>query len=88
MELAKPSPAGELFSQSAVATRKLEHLALTLGTMVDIIRELTVRPLTASDRERAIEAFKRLDALDTWSRALDHTCTRLRIFADNLEKGE
>jgi len=89
MELVrKPTPAGELFDVSAVAVKKLEHLSMTLGAMVDVIRGLTVRPLTASDRALAVEAFKRLDALDTWSRALDVTCTRLRVFADNLEKGE
>jgi hypothetical protein len=72
MELVKrPSPAGELFDVSAVAVRKLEHLASTIGTMVDVIREITTRPLSASDRALAVEAFKRLDALDPWAQALD-----------------
>jgi hypothetical protein len=82
----KPTPAGELFDVSAVAVRKLEHLASTLGTMVDVIREITTRPLTASQRALAIEAFERLNALDPWAQALDHTLHRLRIFADNLDR--
>ena len=54
--------------------------------MVDIIRELTARPLTASQRALAIEAFERLNALDPWAQALDHTLRRLRTFADNLDR--
>lgn len=87
MELVKrSSPSGELFDVSAVAVKKLEHLAFTLGAMVDIIRELTARPLTASQRALAIEAFERLNALDPWAQALDHTLRRLRTFADNLDR--
>jgi hypothetical protein len=84
MEIVKPS-AGNLFEASAIATKKLEHLAFTLGAMVDIVREITTRPLTASDRERAIEAFKRLDGLDPWARALDQVRVRLKNFADDLD---
>lgn len=87
MELVKrPSPAGELFDASATAVRKLEALALTLGTMVDIVREITTRPLSASDRALAVEAFKKLDALDPWVRALDQVRAGLKTFADNLER--
>ena len=75
-----------MFDVSAVAVRKLEALALTLGTMVNIVREITTRPLSASDRGLAVDAFKRLNALDPWAEALDHTLARLKIFADNLEK--
>ena len=58
MELVrKSSPAGELFDGSAVAVKKLEHLSMTLGAMVDAIRGLTVRPLTASDRAACGRAF-------------------------------
>jgi hypothetical protein len=87
MELVKrPSPAGELFDVSAVAVKKLEHLASTLGGMVDLVREITTRPLIASDRALAVEAFKRLNALDPWAQALDHTLRRLRTFAGNLDR--
>ena len=84
----KPTPAGELFDVSAVAVRKLEHLASTLGVMVDIVREITTRPLSASDRGLAVEAFKRLNALDPWAEALDHTLARPENFRRQPRKGE
>ncbi len=86
MNLVKASPSGQLFDVSALAVKKLEHLASTLGGMVDLVREITTRPLTASQRALAIEAFERLNALDPWAQALDHTLARLKIFADNLDR--
>ncbi|MGA8569578.1 MAG: hypothetical protein WB580_17435 [Candidatus Binataceae bacterium] len=86
MELVRKSPAGELFDVSAVAVKKLEHLCMTLGVMVDEIRALTVRPLNDSQRALAIEAFKRLNALDPWARALDEVRARLKTFADDLDR--
>ena len=68
MNLVKASPSGQLFDVSALAVKKLEHLASTLGGMVDLVREITTRPLTASQRALAIEAFERLNALDPWRR--------------------
>jgi hypothetical protein len=80
MDLIRPklSPAHALFDVSAVAVRKIEHIALTLGAMVDEIRALTVRPLTASQRVLVIEAFKSLNGLDPMGDALDGTLARLR----------
>lgn len=88
MELVKgkSSPAGELFGVSAVAVKRLEHLASTLGTMVDLVRVITVRPLTDSQRARAIDAFERLDGLDPWGQALDRVLARLKNFADDLDR--
>lgn len=86
MELVKrkPSPSGELFGVSAVAVKRLEHLAATLGTMVDLVREITTKPMTDSQRARAIDAFQRLDAVDPWAQALGQVLRRLRTFADDL----
>ena len=87
MQLVKrPSPSGELFGVSAVAVKRLEHLASTLGVMVDIVREITTKPMTDSQRARAVEAFKRLDGLDPWSSALDQVLARLKSFADSLDR--
>jgi hypothetical protein len=87
IELAKrQSPSGELFDVSAVAVKKLEHLAFTLGAMVDIVRALTVRPLTTRQRVLVVAALKSLDALDPWARALDQTLARLQKFAAEIEE--
>jgi hypothetical protein len=79
MELVHPSP-GKLFDASAVATKKLEHLSMTLGTMVNIVREITTLPLSASQRVLVIEAFKSLSGLDPWAQALDHTLNPVENF--------
>jgi len=86
MELVKrkPSPAGELFDVSAVAVKRLEAPALTLSTIAPIVREITVRPMTDSQRARAIDAFQRLAGVDPWAQALDQVLRRLRTFADDL----
>lgn len=87
IELVKrPSPSGELFGVSAVAVKRLEHLAATLGVMVDLVREITTKPLTDSQRARAIDAFERLAALDAWGTALDRVLARLKTFADDLDR--
>ena len=55
--------------------------------MIDLeIRALTVRPLTTTQRALVIEAFKKLDALDPWARALDQVRAGLKTFADNLDR--
>lgn len=81
----EPSPSGELFSKSAIATRKLEHISMTLGEMVDTIRAVTCAPLTADQRMLVVEALERFDTLDAWAEALDRTLRRLRAFADDIE---
>lgn len=84
MQTVKPS-AGNLFDVSAAAVRKLEHLAFTLGSIVDEIRALTVRQLTASQRVLVVAELKSLDGLDPTSKALDGSLARLRRLAADIE---
>jgi hypothetical protein len=47
VNLVTPKPgASDLFGTSADVVRRLEHIALMLGAMVDLVRELTGYPLT------------------------------------------
>jgi hypothetical protein len=49
VNLVTPKPgASDWFGISADVVRRLERMALMLGAMVDIVRGLTVCPLTAS----------------------------------------
>ena len=69
MESVKPS-AGDLFTVSAATVRKLEATALTLGAMIDLVRSLTVAPLTVSQRVLVVAAFRSFDRLDPLTEAL------------------
>jgi hypothetical protein len=84
MEIVKPS-AGELFAVSAATVRKLEATALMLGQMMDLVRSLTVSPLTVSQRVLVVAAFKSFDRLDPLTEALAGALARLRTFAAGIE---
>jgi hypothetical protein len=84
METVRPS-AGDLFTVSAATVKKLEATALTLGAMIDLVRGLTVRPLTASERVLVIAALKSLNGIDPLGEALSGSLARLRKFAAGIE---
>ena len=65
--------------------RKLEAAALALGQMMDLVRRLTVAPLTHSQRVLVVAAFKSFDKLDPLTEALDGALARLRDFAADIE---
>ncbi|MGA7762003.1 MAG: hypothetical protein WCA59_09665 [Candidatus Binataceae bacterium] len=84
MEIVGPS-AGDLFGVSAATVKKLEATALMLGQMTDLVRSLTVAPLTQSQRVMVVAAFKSFSALDPLIEALDGALARLRTFAADIE---
>ena len=84
MEIVRPS-AGDLFAVSAATVKKLEATALSLGAMIDLVRGLTVAPLTVSQRQLVVAAFKSFDRLDPLTEALTGALARLRTFAADIE---
>ena len=57
MNLVKgPSPAGQLFAESAAAIKPMEACALLLGRLIDEARAMTMLPLSAENREIVIAA--------------------------------
>ena len=83
-EIVRPS-AGDLFTVSAATVRKLEAAALALGQMMDLVRGLTVAPLSHSQRVLVVAAFKSFDKLDPLTEALTGALARLRDFAADIE---
>lgn len=84
MEIVRPS-AGDLFGVSAVTVKKLEATALMLGQMTDLVRSLTVAPLTVSQRVLVVAAFRSFDRLDPLTEGLSGALARLRDFAADIE---
>lgn len=84
MEIVHPS-AGDLFTVSAATVKKLETAALSLGAMTDLVRSLTVAPLTVSQRVLVVAAFRSFNALDPLCEALAAALTRLRDFAADFD---
>ena len=79
MELVKrPSPAGELFSQSAAAVKPMEACALLLGQLIDQVRAMTMMSLSAEARETAIAAFRRCRKFDSMRVNLESALVELR----------
>jgi hypothetical protein len=69
VNLVTPKPGGsDLFGISADVVRRLEHVALMLGAMVDIVREVTGCPHRelARANDRGVQS---IDGLDPMSRA-------------------
>jgi hypothetical protein len=71
-----PSPAGQLFAESAAAIKPMEACALLLGRLIDEARAMTMLPLSAENREIVIAALRMLSQFDSVAPTSNTGCAR------------
>jgi hypothetical protein len=81
------SKSSDTFALSEKVVRSLERTCLVIGSIIDLIRGLTMAPMSDADREMVVALLHALEGYDTVREALTSSFSAVHNLAKDIERG-